>query len=106
MNVIRSGLIDLVSNQPARNASKVIGFLLASASILWCTDAAAAAHRSISHFAIFAHDYEKSRSFYGGFLGFEEPYSLKNPDGSASMTFFKVNDHQYIELFPEHEAKL
>jgi catechol 2,3-dioxygenase-like lactoylglutathione lyase family enzyme len=58
----------------------------------------------VAHIAVFAHDYEKSRSFYGGFLGFEEPYSLKNKDGSASMTFFKINDHQYIELFPEREA--
>jgi catechol 2,3-dioxygenase-like lactoylglutathione lyase family enzyme len=58
----------------------------------------------ISHFAIYAHDYEKSRAFYGQFLGFEEPYSLKNPDGSASMTFFKINDRQTIELFPEKQA--
>src|SRR5438309_4982101 len=33
----------------------------------------------------------------------EEPFSLKNPDGSPSMTFFKVNDRQYIELSPEKE---
>jgi catechol 2,3-dioxygenase-like lactoylglutathione lyase family enzyme len=57
----------------------------------------------ISHFAIYAHDYEKSRAFYGQFLGFEEPYDLKNPDGSASMTFFKINDRQTIELFPERQ---
>jgi lactoylglutathione lyase len=59
----------------------------------------------ISHYAIFAHDYEKSRAFYGEFLGFQEPYSLSKPDGSAIMTFYKVNDHQYIELYPEVEAK-
>jgi catechol 2,3-dioxygenase-like lactoylglutathione lyase family enzyme len=58
----------------------------------------------LSHFAIFAHDYEKSRAFYGQFLGFQEPYSLQNADGSASMTFFKISDRQTIELFPEHEA--
>jgi catechol 2,3-dioxygenase-like lactoylglutathione lyase family enzyme len=58
----------------------------------------------LSHIAIFAHDYEKSRAFYGEFLGFEEPYSLKNPDGSPSMTFFKINDRQVIELFPERQA--
>ena len=57
----------------------------------------------ISHIAVFAHDYEKSRAFYGQFLGFQEPYSLKSPDGSPSMTFFKINDRQYIELFPERE---
>jgi catechol 2,3-dioxygenase-like lactoylglutathione lyase family enzyme len=58
----------------------------------------------LSHFAIYAHDYEKSRAFYGQFLGFEEPYSLQNPDGTPSMTFFKINDRQTIELFPERQA--
>ncbi len=58
----------------------------------------------ISHIAIYAHDYEKSRAFYGEFLGFQEPYSLKKPDGSAAMTFFKINDRQVIELFPERTA--
>ncbi len=58
----------------------------------------------ISHIAIYAHDYQKSRAFYGEFLGFQEPYSLKNPDGSPSMTFFKINDRQVIELFPERQA--
>lgn len=58
----------------------------------------------VAHIALFAHDYQKSRAFYGQFLGFEEPYSLKNPDGSASMTFFKINDRQYIELFPERQS--
>ena len=57
----------------------------------------------VAHIAVFAHDYEKSRAFYGKFLGFEEPYDLKNTDGSPSMTFFKVNERQYIELFPERK---
>jgi lactoylglutathione lyase len=57
----------------------------------------------VAHISLFAHDYEKSRAFYRDFLGFEEPFSLKNPDGSPSMTFFKVNDRQYIELSPEKE---
>ena len=55
----------------------------------------------VAHIALFAKDFEKSRAFYRDFLGFEEPYSLKSPDGSPSMTFFKVNDRQYIELSPE-----
>ncbi len=58
----------------------------------------------VAHYSIFAHDFEKSRAYYGQFLGFEEPYSLKNPDGTPSMTFFKVNDRQYIEVAPEREA--
>jgi lactoylglutathione lyase len=58
----------------------------------------------LAHIAIYAHDFEKSRAFYRDFLGFTEPYSLNNPDGSPSMTFFKINERQYIELFPERQA--
>ncbi|MBV9083849.1 MAG: VOC family protein [Acidobacteriaceae bacterium] len=58
----------------------------------------------VAHIALYAHDFEKSRTFYREFLGFEEPYSLKNPNGTMSMTFLKINDRQYIELFPEREA--
>ena len=57
----------------------------------------------VAHLSLFAHDYEASRAFYHDFLGFDEPFSLKKPDGSPSMTFFKVNDRQYIELSPEKE---
>ena len=55
----------------------------------------------VSHIALYAHDFDKSRQYYGQLLGFAEPYTLKNPDGSPIMTFFKVNERQYIELSPE-----
>ena len=58
----------------------------------------------LAHIALFAHDYEKTRAFYRHFLGFEEPYSLANADGTPSLTFFKINERQYIELFPEKTA--
>lgn len=58
----------------------------------------------LAHISLYAHDLEKSRAFYHDFLGFEEPYNLRNPDGSLAMTFFKINDHQFIELSPEREA--
>ena len=58
----------------------------------------------IAHIAVFVHDVEKSRQFYKDFLGYGEPFKLDNPNGSLSLTFIKVNDHQYIELFPEKEA--
>jgi len=53
----------------------------------------------VAHIGFYAHDIERSRAFYTGMLGFQEPYSLKNPD----INFFKINDHQYVELFPEKE---
>jgi lactoylglutathione lyase len=55
----------------------------------------------VAHISLYAADFAKSRAFYGNFLGFAEPYSLKKPDGTPSMTFFKINERQYIELAPE-----
>jgi catechol 2,3-dioxygenase-like lactoylglutathione lyase family enzyme len=55
----------------------------------------------VAHIAIFSKDIDQTRAYYRGMLGFNEPYSLTNPDGSFSMTFFKVNERQYIEVFPE-----
>jgi catechol 2,3-dioxygenase-like lactoylglutathione lyase family enzyme len=58
----------------------------------------------VAHIALFVKDVEKARSFYKELLGFEEPFSLKNDDGSLSLTFIKINDRQYIELFPERQS--
>ncbi|HZZ29055.1 MAG TPA: VOC family protein [Pirellulales bacterium] len=57
----------------------------------------------LSHIALYCHDLDQSRAFYKDFLGFDEPYSLKNPDGTLHLTFIKINDRQSIELFPEKE---
>src|SRR4051812_23372022 len=54
----------------------------------------------VAHMAISVSDVEKSRGFYHGWLGFQEPYDLRNADGSLNMTFFKVNEEQYIEVSP------
>src|SRR6478735_8571964 len=58
----------------------------------------------LSHIALYCHDIEKSRTFYKDFLGFAEPFSLNNPDGSLKLTWIKINDDQTVELFPEKEA--
>src|SRR3954467_14612923 len=58
----------------------------------------------ISHIALYCHDLDKTRAFYKDFLGFAEPYSLPNADGTLHLTWIKINDHETIELFPEKEA--
>jgi lactoylglutathione lyase len=58
----------------------------------------------LSHIALYVHDIEKSRAFYKNFLGFAEPYSLTNNDGTLRLAFIKINDLQSIELFPERAA--
>src|SRR4051812_23720086 len=57
----------------------------------------------LSHIALYVHDIEKSRAFYKDLLGFAEPYSLPNADGTLHLTWIKINDQQTIELFPEKE---
>jgi len=59
----------------------------------------------IAHIALYVHDVEAARGFYKDLLGFGEPFHLDNKDGSLSLTFIKVNDRQYIELFPEKKPQ-
>ncbi len=55
----------------------------------------------VAHLALYVHDLAKSRQFYRDFLGYEEPFQLKRPDGTDRIAFIKVNDRQYFELFAE-----
>jgi lactoylglutathione lyase len=48
----------------------------------------------LAHVALHVSDLGQSRVFYKDFLGYGEPFSLE------TLTFIKVNDLQYIELFP------
>jgi catechol 2,3-dioxygenase-like lactoylglutathione lyase family enzyme len=84
---------------------KPLGCVLAAALLLSAQDVARPHITGVAHIALFASDFEKSRAFYHDFLGFEEPYSLTNPDGTPAMALFKINDRQSIELFPENAPK-
>ena len=53
----------------------------------------------IAHVALSVSDLPQARAFYTDFLGFAEPFSLKRPDGSDWITYIKINDQQYLELF-------
>jgi catechol 2,3-dioxygenase-like lactoylglutathione lyase family enzyme len=81
---------------------------LAAAAPVRAQDAGSATHPRIlgvADAALYVHDLALSRQFYGDFLGFAEPFTLKNPDGSVHLTWFKINDRQSIELFPETAPK-
>lgn len=58
----------------------------------------------LAHVALYVADVDKARVFYKDLLGYGEPFLLNNPDGKLSLTFIKINDRQYVELFPEREA--
>jgi catechol 2,3-dioxygenase-like lactoylglutathione lyase family enzyme len=54
----------------------------------------------LSHVGIRVSDLAKARAFYGGVAGLDEAFTTKNDDGSIFLVCFKVNDHQFIEIFP------
>jgi catechol 2,3-dioxygenase-like lactoylglutathione lyase family enzyme len=54
-----------------------------------------------AHMAYYVTDLTKARAYYKDFLGFEEAFALKNPDGLDHIAFIKINDYQFIELLLE-----
>lgn len=54
----------------------------------------------VAHIAFQVSDLAKAREFYGDLLGYEEPFQIRNQDSSLALTYFKVNERQYIEIFP------
>lgn len=55
----------------------------------------------VAHIGLFTDDLAAARAFYGHVLGFDEAFTLDKPTGGLMLTYFKVNDHQYIEIFPD-----
>jgi len=58
----------------------------------------------VAHIGLNTDNMAAARQFYSGVLGFQEPFSLDRPPNEGTgllLTYFKVNDHQYIEVFPE-----
>lgn len=55
----------------------------------------------VAHIGLKTDDLSGARRFYGHDLGFQEAFTLDKPSGGLMLTYFKVNDHQYIEVFPE-----
>ncbi|MGD0667259.1 MAG: VOC family protein [Bryobacteraceae bacterium] len=82
---------------------------LLAATLAWCAAAANAQTApvprppivGVGHIALKTDNLAAARNFYGHDLGFEEPFTLDKPTGGLLLTYFKVNDHQYIEIFPE-----
>ena len=59
----------------------------------------------VAHIGLKTDDLAAERKFYGTYLGYQEPFTLDKPTGGPMLTYFKVNDHQYIEVFPELKSE-
>src|SRR5579884_2190670 len=53
----------------------------------------------IAHVGFFVSDIDKADQFYGHVLGYAH-FSLDKPSGGLMLNYYKVNDHQYIEIYP------
>src|SRR5438552_17016671 len=56
----------------------------------------------VAHIGLRTDNLDAARKFYTGVLGFQEPFSLDKEPAEGTgllLTYFKVNDHQYIEMF-------
>lgn len=53
----------------------------------------------IAHVAVRVSDIDKARDFYTRVLGLAEPFQM-SAKGKLVVAFLKVNDRQYIELYP------
>jgi catechol 2,3-dioxygenase-like lactoylglutathione lyase family enzyme len=57
----------------------------------------------IGHIAYRATDLEKEVAFFQK-LGFEQAFANTSPEGKVTESFIKVNDHQFIEVYPPEAA--
>lgn len=53
----------------------------------------------LAHIGLFVSDINKADEFYGHVLGYAH-FSLDKPIGGLMLNYYKVNDHQYIEVYP------
>ncbi len=53
----------------------------------------------LAHVGFFASDLDKADAFYGKALGYDH-FSVDKPAGGLLLNCYKVNDHQYIEIYP------
>jgi catechol 2,3-dioxygenase-like lactoylglutathione lyase family enzyme len=93
----RNVLEDLMKN----NTVFVLACLLAAAPVCAQSNVNRPKILGIAHVAYYVTDLPKTLTYYKDFLGFAEPYDLKNDDGSVHIAFIKIDDHQHLELFVE-----
>ena len=53
----------------------------------------------VAHIGLKTSDLQAADHFYGHVLGFGH-FSLDKPTGGLMLNYYKVNDHQYIEIYP------
>lgn len=93
---------DLRSSGKAVKTVVVLGCLLAITALQGRSESdPSAALSGIAHVAIRVSNLDRSREFYHR-LGYDEAFAMEK-GGTPTQAFFKVNDRQYIELYPQRQ---
>lgn len=59
----------------------------------------------VAHAAFFTKDLDNTRRFFKELMGYDEPIVMPGKEeGATAFTVIKINDRQFVELFPEREA--
>lgn len=53
----------------------------------------------VAHIGLKTSDLNAAENFYGHVLGYAH-FSLDKPTGGLMLNYYKINDHQYIEIYP------
>ncbi len=53
----------------------------------------------LAHVGFYVSDIAKAEEFYGHDLGYAH-FSLDKPTGGLMLNYYKINDHQYVEIYP------
>jgi catechol 2,3-dioxygenase-like lactoylglutathione lyase family enzyme len=77
-----------------------LAFVLALSSLHAQTSAPRPQLLGIAHVAFRVSDMTRTAAFYENLLGYQQPFSLNSDNGKLPISFVKVNDLQYVELFP------
>jgi catechol 2,3-dioxygenase-like lactoylglutathione lyase family enzyme len=80
--------------------SSAIALFLISGSAQTPTPPARPRIVGVAHIGLRTDNLEAARKFYYQQLGYDEAFRLDKPEGGLMLVYFKVNDHQYIEVFP------
>ena len=88
-----------------KHKAALLGFLVGSLALVRIAhlQGAPAVERppivGLAHVGFFVSDISKSDEFFGHELGYAH-FSLDKPSGGLMLNYYKVNDHQYIEIYP------
>lgn len=58
----------------------------------------------VAHAAFFTKDLDNTRQFFKELMGYDEPIVMPGKENTTAFTVIKINDRQFVELFPERQV--